>query len=467
MSHTYEKVSSNQAKLSFTIPAEEFDAAMHKAFLKNRNRISIPGFRKGKAPRKMIETMYGEAIFYDDALEAVFPDAYDAALKEFDLKPVDRPEVNVDEIGSGKDLKFTALVYVRPDVELGKYKGLKVEVEPKHEVTEDEINARIAQDQQKGARTEDVTDREVQDGDIVNLDYAGSVDGVAFDGGTAQGQTLTIGSHQFIPGFEEQMVGMSIGEEKDLNVTFPTEYHAENLAGKDAVFHVKVNSISRTELPELDDDFAQDNGFDDYKSYKDSIVKELSDRAQQNYDVTVENALVEKAVDNATIEIPEAMIEEQAGYILREMELRMMYQGLRMEDFLKYTNQTREQLAQSYHGEAEKRVRTELVLEAIRKAEGIEPTEEEVQAQIADQAARSGQEVEAFEKTLTDEQRGYLADTAAIQKVVDLLKADAKVTDKAPAAEAEVAEKAPKAKKTTKAKKATKAEKTEAPADAE
>ena len=466
MSHTYEKVSSNQAKLSFTIPAEEFDAAMHKAFLRNRNRITIPGFRKGKAPRKMIETMYGEAIFYDDALEAIFPDAYDAALKEFDLKPVDRPEVNVDQIGSGQELKFTALVYVRPDVELGNYKGLKVEVEPKHEVTEDEINARIAQDQQKGARTEDVTDRPVQDGDVVNLDYAGTVDGVAFDGGTAQGQTLTIGSHQFIPGFEEQMVGMSIGEEKDLDVTFPEEYHAENLAGKAAVFHVKVNSIAHTEMPELDDDFAQDNGFDDYKAYRESIVKELSDRAQQNYDISVENALVEKVVDDATIEVPEAMIDEQASYILREMEIRMMYQGLRMEDFLKYTNQTREQLAQSYHGEAERRVRTELVLEAIRKAEGIEPTEDEIKAQIADQAARSGQEVEAFEKTLTDEQRGYLADTAAIQKVVDLLKADAVVTDKAPEAPEEAkAEKAPKAKKTAskteKAPKAAKAPKEE------
>ena len=457
MSHTYEKVSSNQAKLSFTIPAEEFDAAMHKAFLKNRNRVSIPGFRKGKAPRKLIETMYGEAIFYDDALEDVFPDAYDAAIKEFDLKPVDRPEVNVDQIGSGQELKFTALVYVRPDVELGKYKGLKVEVEPKHEVTEDEMNARIAQDQQKGARTEDVTDREVQDGDTVNLDYAGTVDGVAFEGGTAQGQTLTIGSHQFIPGFEEQMVGMAIGEEKDLDVTFPEEYHAENLAGKAAVFHVKVNSISHTEMPELDDDFAQDNGFDDLAAYKESIAKELNDRAQQNYDISVENALVEKVVDDATIEVPEAMIEEQTGYILREMEIRMMYQGLRMEDFLKYTGQTREQLAQSYRGEAERRVRTELVLEAIRKAEKIEPTEEEIKAQIADQASRSGQEVEAFEKTLTDEQRGYLADTAAIQKVIDLLKAEAKVTDKKPD---EPKEEAPKAKKTSKAK-AEKAEKTE------
>lgn len=430
MSHTYEKISSNKAKLTFVIPAEDFDAAMQKAYLKNRGRINVPGFRKGKAPRKLIETMYGEAVFYDDALEFVFPDAYDAAVKEYDLKPVDRPEVNVDEIGAGKDLKFTCEVFVRPDVELGQYKGLEVEVD-KQTVTEDDVNARIEQDRQKAARTIDVEDRPVAEGDTVNLDYAGSVDGVAFDGGTAQGQTLKIGSHQFIPGFEEQMVGMAIGEEKDLNVTFPEQYHAENLAGKDAVFHVKVNSIQMTEMPELDDDFAADvSDYNTFAEYKDAIVKELNDRAEKNNDVAVENALVEKAVENATIDVPHAMIHEQLHYMMQEMEMRMAYQGLRMEDYLKYTGQTREQLEGAYHGEAEKRVRIELTLDAIRKAESIEPTEEEVNAQIAQQAERMGQELEAFEKNLTEEQRGYLTDSAAIQKVIDLMKADCKVTEK-------------------------------------
>ncbi len=437
MSHTYEKLSSNKAKLSFVIPAEQFDEAMNKAFLKNRTKINIPGFRKGKAPRKMIENMYGEAIFYDDAFEFLFPDAYEAAVKEFDLKPVDRPDVDVQEIAGGQDLKFTVEVFVRPDVELGQYKGLAVEVEPKHVPTEEEINARISEDQQKGARTVDVTDRAVEEGDTVNLDYAGTVDGVAFAGGTAQGQTLTIGSHTFIPGFEEQMVGMMIGEERDLQVKFPEEYHSEELSGKDAVFHVKVNSITKTELPELDDDFAQDNGFDDFAAYRASIVTAIEERAQQSYDISIENALVEKAVDNATIDVPQAMIDEQVNYILREMEIRMMYQGLRMEDYLKYTGQTREALAEGYKAEGEKRVRVELTLEAIRKAEGVEPTEEEVQEQIAKQAERMGQEVEEFEKTLTDEQRAYLTDTAAIQKVVDLLKADATVTDKVEEAQAE------------------------------
>ena len=433
MSHTYEKISSNKAKLSFVIPAEQFDEAMQKAYLKNRSRINVPGFRKGKAPRALIERMYGEGVFYDDAMELLFPDAYEAAVKENDLKPVDRPEMtSVDQIGAGQDLKFTCEVFVRPDVELGQYKGLEVEV-TKQTVSEDDVNARIEQDRQKGARTIDVEDRPVEDGDTVNLDYAGSVDGVAFAGGTAQGQTLKIGSHQFIPGFEEQMVGMQIGEEKDLNVTFPEQYHSEELAGKAAVFHVKGNSIQRTELPELDDDFAADvSDFNTFAEYKDSIVKELTERAEKNNEVTIENALVEKAVDNATIDVPHAMIHEQLDYMMREMEMRMAYQGLRMEDFLKYTGQTREQLEHSYHGEAEKRVRIELTLEAIRKAEGIEPTEEEVKKQIEEQAKRMGREVEDFEKTLTDEQRAYLSDSAAIQKVVDLMKADAKVTEKKP-----------------------------------
>ena len=440
MSHTYEKLSSNKAKLTIVVPAEQFDEAMNKAYLKMRGRINVPGFRKGKAPRKLIETMYGEGVFYDDALDIIFPEVYPAAIEAEGLKPVDRPEVNVEEIGQGKDLKFTCEVFVRPDVELGQYKGLEVEVE-QQVVTDDMVDTRIKQDQQKASRTVDVEERAVATGDTVKLDYAGTVDGVAFEGGTAQDQTLVIGSNTFIPGFEDQMIGMSIGEEKDLNVTFPEQYHAENLAGKAAVFHVKVNGITVTEMPELDDDFAADvSDFTTFAEYKESIVKELNDRAAKNNEVAVENALVEKAVENATIDVPEAMITEQTEYILREMEMRMMYQGLRMQDYLKYTGQTKEQLQEAYRGEGEKRVRIELTLEAIRKAEGIEPTEEEINAQIAEQAERMGQKVEDFEKTLTAEQRGYLADQAAVQKVVNLLKADAKVTEKKPEEKAEDAE---------------------------
>ncbi|HIR78936.1 MAG TPA: trigger factor [Candidatus Egerieenecus merdigallinarum] len=429
MSATYEKVSSNKAKLSFTVPAEQFEAAMQKAYLKNRGKINVPGFRRGKAPRKLIETMYGESVFYDDAFQLIFPDLYDEAVKENNLQVVDQPEVDVQEIGEGKDLVFSCEVYVRPDVTLGDYKGLTVSVS-KQTVTDADIDARIEQDRKKVARQIDV-EGALENGDTVKLNYMGTVDGVAFEGGTAENQTLTLGSGQFIPGFEEQMVGMNIGEEKDLNVTFPEKYHSEELAGKAAVFHVKVLSATRTELPKLDDDFAADaSEYNTFAEYKDSIVKELNDRAAKNNEIAVENALVEKAVENASMNIPQAMINEQTNYLLREMQMRMAYQGLKMEDYLKYTGQTIEQLADMYKGEAEHRVKVELTLEAIRKAEGIEPTDEDVAKQIAEQAERMGQSVEDFEKTLTDEQRGYLRDTAAIQKVVDLMKQDCTVEEK-------------------------------------
>ena len=429
MSATYEKVSSNKAKLSFTVPAEQFEAATQKAYLKNRGKINVPGFRRGKAPRKLIETMYGESVFYDDAFQLIFPDLYDEAVKENNLQVVDQPEVDVQEIGEGKDLVFSCEVFVRPDVTLGDYKGLTVNV-TKQTVTDADIDARIEQDRKKVARQIDV-EGALENGDTVKLNYMGTVDGVAFEGGTAENQTLTLGSGQFIPGFEEQMVGMNIGEEKDLNVTFPEKYHSEELAGKNAVFHVKVLSATRTELPKLDDDFAADaSEYNTFAEYKDSIVKELNDRAAKNNEIAVENALVEKAVENASMDIPQAMINEQTNYLLREMQMRMAYQGLKMEDYLKYTGQTIEQLADMYKGEAEHRVKVELTLDAIRKAEGIEPTDEDVAKQIAEQAERMGQSVEDFEKTLTDEQRGYLRDTAAIQKVVDLMKQDCTVEEK-------------------------------------
>ena len=452
MSHTYEKVSGNKAKLTFTIPAEQFDEAMQKAYLKMRGRINVPGFRKGKAPRRMIETLYGEGVFYEDAFDLIFPEAYQDAVKELDLHPVDQPNVDVDQIGAGQELKFHLEVFVRPDVELGEYKGLTVEAD-QQKLTDEMVDARISQDQDKASRTIDVEDRPVQEGDTVNLDYAGTVDGVAFAGGTAENQTLKIGSHQFIPGFEEQMIGMNIGEEKDLQVKFPDEYHAEELKGKDAVFHVKVNGIQATEKPELDDDFAADiSEFDTFAAYKENIVKELSEQISRNNDVALENALVDKAAGNATIDIPQAMIDDQAEYMLREMAMRMSYQGLRLEDYMKYTGQTREDLVAMQKPEAEKRVRAELVIDAIRKAEKIEPTEEDIEKAIEDQAKRSGQEVETFKKNLTDEQKSYLKDNAAIQLVLDLLKKDAKIIEK----KEEKEEKKPAAKKAAK-----KTEKTE------
>ena len=449
MSHTYEKVSGNKAKLSFVISADQFAEALQQAFLKLRKRINVPGFRRGKAPRKIIETLYGESVFYDDAFEIVFPDAYREAIKEYDLHPVDQPQIDLDEIGPGKDLKFHLEVFVRPDVTLGEYKGLTVEADLQ-KLTDEMVDARIEEDRNKASRTIEVEDRSVQEGDTVNLDYAGSVDGVPFAGGTAEDQTLTIGSHQFIPGFEEQMIGMKLGEEKDLSVRFPDEYHAEELKGKDAVFHVKVNSIQVTEKPELDDDFAADiSEFDTFKDYKENIVSELTKQIEKNNDIAIENALVEKAAENAQMDIPAAMIEDQADYMVREMGMRMSYQGLRMEDYLKYTGQTMEDLKKMYMPEAEKRVRTELTIEAIRKAENIEPAEEDIEKAIAEQAERMGQDVETFKKNLTDEQREYLKENAAIRMVLDLLKKDAKIEEK----KAEEPEKKP-AKKTA-AKKTT------------
>ena len=470
MSYTYEKVSSNKAKLTFTVPAEQFDEALQKAFLKMRGRINVPGFRRGKAPRRMIETLYGESVFYDEALDAIFPDVYREAVKELDLHPVDQPEVEMDEIGAGKDLKFHLEVFVRPDVTLGEYKGLEVEV-AQQKVTDEMIDARIAQDQEKVSRTVDVEDRPVQNGDTVNLNYAGTADGVAFEGGTAENQTLTIGSNQFIPGFEEQMIGMNIGEEKDLNVRFPDEYHAEELKGKDAVFHVKVNSIQTTEKPALDDDFAADvSEFNTFAEYRENIVKELTKQVEESNANAIENAVMEKAVANAQMDVPAAMIDDQVDYMIQDMEMNMRYQGLKMEDFLKYTGQTLDAMKQSYRGEAERRVRTELVMEAIRKAEGVEPTEEEIEAEIKRQAESMGRDVEDFKKTLTDSQKDYLKDNAEIRKALKTMRESAKVSEPKPAEEpkAEEAADAPKEepKKPARRRSAKKTEKTAEEAEA-
>ncbi len=431
MGYTVEKISGNQVKIKFEIAAEKFDEAVQKAYLKVRNRVNIPGFRKGKAPRKLIENMYGEGVFYDDAFNILFPDEYEAAVKENDLAVVDRPEVDeMTQIGVGQDLVFTVKVYVKPDVELGSYKGLKA-TRYTHKVTDDEIDSRIQQDVEKETTMADVTDRPVQNGDTVNLNYAGTVDGVAFDGGTAENQTLEIGSGHFIPGFEEQMVGMNVGEEKDLNVQFPKEYHAENLAGKDAVFHVKVNGIQVKVKPELDDDFAADvSDFNTFAEYKESIAKELSDRAQQNADVQVENDLVQQAVDAADCDIPDQMIEDEIDMMIREMKLRMMYQGFKYEDYLKYTGQTEEQIREMYRSEAKNRVKMQLVLEAMVKAEKIEPTEEDVEKVIADEAKRMGRETDDFKASLSDRQKEAMKKNAAIRKVVDIIKENAQIEDK-------------------------------------
>lgn len=426
MSTTVEKISSNKVKLSFDIDAAKFDEAMGKAYIKVRGQVAIPGFRKGHAPRKMIENMYGEGVFYDEAFELIFDEVYGPAIDENKLEVVDRPQVDIQQIGTGKNLQFTCEVFVKPDVTLGEYKG--VEVKKEHTlVTEDDVNAEIEKERNKQAAEVSVDDRAVAEGDTVNLDYSGSVDGVKFAGGTAEGQTLKIGSHTFIPGFEEQMIGMNIGEEKDLNVTFPTEYHAPDLAGKEAVFHVKVNSITETQLPALDDDFAKDiSEFDTLDAYKADVRAKLEAQAAERDNNAFTNAVIEKVMANATVEIPDAMVERQIDSMVRNFEARLAQQGLKLADFMKYTGQDEKSFRNQYRDQAEKSVRANLVLEAVENVEKFEAAEEEIDAEIEKFAKQIGQNVEDLKKNLTEGDREYFKADVIRDKAVKFLCDNAK-----------------------------------------
>lgn len=429
MSTTVEKISSNKVKLSFDIDAAQFDAAMDKAYIKVRGQVTIPGFRKGRAPRKMIENMYGEGVFYDEAFELIFDEVYGPAIDENKLEVVDRPQVEIQQIGTGKNLQFTCEVFVKPEVILGEYKG--VEVKKEHTLVSDEdVNAEIEKERNKQAAEVSVEDRAVAEGDTVNLDYSGSVDGVKFAGGTAEGQTLKIGSHTFIPGFEEQMVGMNIGEEKDLDVTFPEEYHAKELAGKKAVFHVKVNSITETQLPALDDDFAKDiSEFDTLDEYKADVRAKLEAQVAERDNNVFTNAVIEKVMENATVEIPDAMVERQIDSMVRNFEARLAQQGLKLADFIKYTGQDEKSFRNQYREQAEKSVRANLVLEAVENAEKFEATEEEIDAEIEKFAKQVGQDVENLKKNLTEGDRDYFKADVIRDKAVKFLCDNAKAAE--------------------------------------
>lgn len=449
---TMEKLEGSKVKLTIEVSAEQFEAATQKAYQKAGKRFNVPGFRKGKAPRKVIENMYGPLAFFDDAFDIVYPEAYQAAIAEQGVEPVDRPDVSIETLPEGETpLVFSLVVAVKPEVELGAYKGIEVEKRA-YNVTDDEVDAAIAQLQEGVARMVDV-DRPVENGDTVNLDYSGSVDGVKFDGGTAQGQTLTIGSGQFIPDFEEQMVGMAVGEEKDIEVTFPEEYHAENLAGKKAVFAVKVNGIQVKELPTLDDEFAKDvSEYDTLEALRDAKRQELLEQAEKNAKIQKENDVVRKAVENATVEIPDAMVERQIDSFLQDMGYRLQMQGISLEDYLKYTNTEISALRDQYRADAALRVKSQLVLEAISKAEAIEATPEEIGDKVAEYAKQFGNmTVEDFEKNLQADDRQYFADQVVVEKTLALLVENAK-------------EVAPKKKATRKKKAAAEAE---APAEQE
>ena len=425
MSATVKKLSSNQVKLTVTVSAQDFEQAMNTAYGKLKGRLTVPGFRKGKAPRKIIENYYGAGVLVEEAFNTVLPDSYDKAVEETGIKPVAQPEIDLETIGAGEDCVYTATVYVRPEVTLGQYKGIAVPA-AKWEVKPEQVQAEIDRAAERVSRMVEVTDRAAQNGDSTNINYAGTVDGVAFAGGTAENQTLVLGSGMFIPGFEDQVVGMNIGEERDINVTFPEEYQAKELAGKAAVFHVKLNSISYKEMPEINDEFAKDvSEFDTLDEYKADIEKRIGEQEKNAAEQDRTDKIIEKVCQNATVDIPQPMVERAIDQRVNEMNMRMSYQGLKMEDFLKYTGQTMEQLRQSYADAARKQVLAEVVLDAIRTAEGIDATAEEVDAEIAKYAESAEKSVEDIKATLSAGDMEYFTEMVKTQKTIDLVVAAA------------------------------------------
>ncbi len=420
MTVTMEKTGANQAKLTITIDNDAYNEAMQKAYLIVRNKVNLPGFRKGKAPRQVIESFYSEAVFYDDACNIAIPEAYDKAIAEQGLFAVDQPDIDVTEIGGGKGITFTAVVTLKPEVVLGQYKGLEAKKE-EYPVTEENVDAELKAAQERVARWVEA-DRPIQNGDRIMLDYSGSVDGVQFPGGTAENQPLEIGSGRFIPGFEEQLVGVALNEERDIEVKFPDEYHSEDLAGKQAVFHVKIREIKGKEVPAIDDEFAKDvSEFDTLEEYKTSIRAKLTESNEHRAEHEFEDKLVELAVANATVEIPQVMIDRQADRMAHEFEYRMAYQGIKMEDYLRMTGMQRTDILDRYKEEAAKSVRTSLVLEAIRKAESIEASDEEVEQELAKMAEARKQTVDEIKKNFSDEDKDYLKDNIIMQKTIKLL----------------------------------------------
>lgn len=429
MKATVEKISSNKVKISFEIEAAKFIEGLDAAYRKNVGRINIPGFRKGKAPLKVIEAHYGPAVFYEDAFDEIFPEIYEQVVEENKLNVVDRPSVDFSQIERGKDLIFTCEVFVTPDVTLGDYKGVEVvKVEPV--VAEGAVDKEIERARDNAARMIEV-DRPAEKGDTVLIDYAGFNGDEQFEGGTAEDHELDLGSGTFIPGFEDQLIGASAGEDRDVNVTFPEQYHAPELAGKPVVFKCKVKAVQRKELPELDDEFAQDvSEFDTFEEYKKSIEDKKLEEAREQADAQMENELVNKIVENAEIDVPQAMIARQADQMINSMAQRMRYQGISLDDFMKYTGQTIDTMRQQYAPEAERRVRTELTLKAIAAAEQITPTDDEISDKIDEFAKQAGQTPEEFKAKFTDEDMEYINDIVKLQKTVDMLKAEAKYIDK-------------------------------------
>lgn len=417
----------NKVKIEVVVASTEFNQYVTQAYKKMRGRFSIPGFRKGKAPRQIIEMNYGEGVFYDEALNILLPVEYDKAVKELELLPVDRPDVDILEIGKDTDLKFSAEVDVKPEVELGEYKGLAVK-KPEVEVTEEMLQEELEKQQDLNARTVVVEDRAVEDGDILTIDYKGMIDGEAFEGGTAENQSLTIGSGTFIPGFEEQLIGKNTGEETSIEVTFPEDYHSEDLAGKKAVFEVKIHEIKAKELPELDDDFAQDTSeFETFEEYKTDLMNRLVEQNEKSAKDFIRNSVVDQAVENVEIEIPEGMIESETDFMLRDMEYQLSYSGIQMEQYLQITGSTIDDLKEQMKEDAVKRVKTQLVIEKIAEVEAVEVTEEDIEKELERIAQSQNSPIDEVRKIYSRDDFAYLKDSMKSTKVVDLLEENAKI----------------------------------------
>jgi trigger factor len=421
MSVQVETLEKSMAKLTIEVSAEEFETALDKAYKKNKNKISLPGFRKGKAPRAMIEKMYGTGVFYEDAANDLIPDAYESAAKESELEIVAQPSIDVTQIEKGKPFIFTATVAVKPEVTLGEYKGIEVEKKTA-EVTDEELQAEIDKVRESNSRMITVDDRAVQDGDITTIDFEGFVDGEPFEGGKGEDYPLTIGSHSFIDNFEEQLIGKNIGEETEVNVTFPEQYQAEELQGKPAVFKVTIKEIKVKELPELDDDFAQDvSEFDTVDEYKEDLKKKLLENKEAALKREKEEDVVGKIIENATMEIPDPMVDTQVRQMVQEFSQRIQSQGLSLQQYMQFTGMTPESLTNELQPQALKRIQSRLVLEAVAAAENIETSDEDLEKELEKMAEMYQMEADKLKELVGEEEKKQIALDLAVQKAVELV----------------------------------------------
>ena len=418
----------NEVKLEITVEAEKFENAMKKVYFQNAKYFNIPGFRKGKAPMNIVEKYYGEQIFYEDAFNEVATEAYEEAIKENKIEAVSRPEVDIAQMEKGKDLIFTAVVQTKPEVKLGKYKGIEIE-KIEYKADKKAINHELGHMQEHNSRLITVDDRPLENGDTATIDFEGFVDGVAFDGGKAEGHELEIGSGAFIPGFEEQLVGMEIDGEKEIKVTFPKEYFSKDLAGKDATFKVKLHEIKKKELPELDDEFAKDvSEFDTLEELKKSIKEKLTKNNEQRAKYETEDAAIKAVCEDSKLDIPSGMIELEIDNMLKDFEQRLAYQGLNLEQYLKMLGKTEEEVRKEYEPQAIEAIKSRLVLEAIIKAEKIEASEDEIKAKMEEMAKSYGKDVEELSKN--ENLKEYLAEGIKSEKALEFIVANAKFTEK-------------------------------------